>query len=115
MVPLPTKKNLGIRHPQSLVFHQLSCFHLLNQAKNVRLNHHEFPLNPISPVISSDSLSKSGITLMSLHPVNNYYATEQIVHIFDSIYNIRLNVIQDKVDIIGAKITLSVVEHGLLY
>ena len=37
-----------------------------------------------------------------LHHVNNYYATEQIVHIFDSIYNIRLNVIQDKVDIIGA-------------
>ena len=38
----------------------------------------------------------------SLHPVNNCYATEQIIHIFDSIYNIRLNVIQDKVDIIGA-------------
>ena len=37
-----------------------------------------------------------------IYPVNNYYATEQIVHIFDSIYNIRLNVIQDKVDIIGA-------------
>ena len=40
---------------------------------------------------------------MIIHPVNTYYATEQIVHIFDSIYNIRLNVIQDKVDIIRAK------------
>ena len=46
--------------------------------------------------------AKNGNYLGTLHPVNNYYATEQIVHVFDSIYNIRLNVIQDKVDIIGA-------------
>ena len=40
--------------------------------------------------------------MVDIHLVNNYYATEQILHIFDSIYNIRLKVIQDKVYIIGA-------------
>ena len=40
-----------------------------------------------------------------LHPVNNYYATEKIVHIFYSIYNIRLKRIQDNVCIIGSNYT----------
>ena len=42
---------------------------------------------------------------MHLHPVNNYYATEKIVHIFYGIYNIRLKIIQGKVYTIGTNYT----------